>query len=234
MLTLVLPSTTQLNEGGTPRLASSVRVSDEKVSGSRIQSQLRGFFSNGFTQNLQKLAPWMMSGGLLGLGLVTQAPAFVIGSILAGVCVRTIKQIIKSNPLCQKVWKGLLNKAGIPEHKVPWFAMIMSGGLWAEMQSPAKAAFFVKAEAYATTLFTTGDASGANVFIPLIFGVLRIIFILYIGISLVRVVNAFRNDEDWTTAARIPLIVILCVVVGDALSTLIVEGGVAGAPGTGG
>jgi hypothetical protein len=40
----------------------------------------------------------------------------------------------------------------------------------------------------------TGDA------IPLVFNVLRGLFLLYVGISLVRVINGARQDEDWVRA----------------------------------
>jgi hypothetical protein len=92
------------------------------------------------------------------------------------------------------------------------------------IEMPASAAFFVQAENYLKKILSVGQASGVTTLVPLLFGTLRVIFIIYIGIALVRVINSFRNDEDWVTAARIPLIVVLCVVIGDSLSTLIVQG----------
>ncbi|MBE9113147.1 hypothetical protein IQ273_27580 [Nodosilinea sp. LEGE 07298] len=61
---------------------------------------------------------------------------------------------------------------------------------------PAQAQFFGDAETWMTTNFGTaaGDA------IPLVFNVLRGLFLLYVGISLVRVINSARNDEDWVRA----------------------------------
>lgn len=61
---------------------------------------------------------------------------------------------------------------------------------------PAQAQFFGGAETWMTTNFGTaaGDA------IPLVFNVLRGLFLLYVGISLVRVINSARNDEDWVRA----------------------------------
>lgn len=53
------------------------------------------------------------------------------------------------------------------------------------------------------------------------FNVLRGLFLLYVGISLVRVINSARNDEDWQTIARTPLIIIIAVTAGDILTTLI-------------
>ena len=82
---------------------------------------------------------------------------------------------------------------------------------------PAQAQFFGGAETWMTTNFGTaaGDA------IPLVFNVLRGLFLLYVGISLVRVINSARNDEDWQTIARTPLIIIIAVTAGDVLTTLI-------------
>lgn len=107
---------------------------------------------------------------------------------------------------------------------MPWLTIGFAGGSWLSASLPSQAAFFVQAEAYLRQILAAGNASGVDTLIPLLFGTLRVIFIIYIGVALVRVINSFRNDEDWVTAARIPLIVVLCVVIGDALSTLIVEG----------
>ncbi len=93
---------------------------------------------------------------------------------------------------------------------------------------PSSAFFFQAAEQYVTQIFNgaagAGGGTAVTTLIPLLFGTLRVIFVIYIGIALVRVINAFRNDEDWATAARIPLITVLCIVIGDALSSLIVQG----------
>lgn len=82
---------------------------------------------------------------------------------------------------------------------------------------PAQAQFFGNAENWMQTTLgaNTGDA------IPLVFNVLRGLFLLYVGISLVRVINSARNDEDWQTIARTPLIIIIAVTAGDILTTLI-------------
>jgi hypothetical protein len=82
---------------------------------------------------------------------------------------------------------------------------------------PAQAQFFGGAETWMQTNFGA-DAGDA---IPLVFNVLRGLFLLYVGISLVRVINSARNDEDWQTIARTPLIIIIAVTAGDVLTTLI-------------
>jgi hypothetical protein len=61
--------------------------------------------------------------------------------------------------------------------------------------------------------------------IPLVFNVLRGLFLLYLAISIVQVVQAGRNDEDWKTLARTPLIILIAVVLGDVLTGFIIGTG---------
>ena len=86
--------------------------------------------------------------------------------------------------------------------------------------SPAQAQFFQSAETWMTGQFT-----GADEAITLSFNVLRGLFILYLGISLVRVVQAARQDEDWQNLARTPMIILIAVTMGDILANLIIGGG---------
>ncbi len=85
--------------------------------------------------------------------------------------------------------------------------------------SPAQAQFFQNAETWMTGQFT-----GADQAITLSFNVLRGLFILYLGISLVRVVQAARQDEDWQNLARTPMIILIAVTMGDILANLIIGG----------
>jgi hypothetical protein len=84
----------------------------------------------------------------------------------------------------------------------------------------AQAQFFQNAETW-----MTGQFAGAGEAIPLVFNVLRGLFILYLGISLVRVVQAGRQDEDWQNLARTPMIILIAVTMGDILANLIIGGG---------
>jgi hypothetical protein len=85
---------------------------------------------------------------------------------------------------------------------------------------PVQAQFFQNAETWMTSQFT-----GADTAITLSFNVLRGLFILYLGISLVRVVQAARQDEDWQNLARTPMIILIAVTMGDILANLIIGGG---------
>ncbi|WP_375496691.1 hypothetical protein [uncultured Nostoc sp.] len=88
--------------------------------------------------------------------------------------------------------------------------------------APAQAQFFVQAENYFKNQFR--DPTGvrdASAPITLIFSVLRAIFLLYIAISLVGVINAVRKDEDWQSIARTPLLVVVAVTIADVLTRFI-------------
>jgi hypothetical protein len=87
--------------------------------------------------------------------------------------------------------------------------------------SPAEAQFFNNAQTWMTGAFGNAGNGQTQAVIELFFNVLRGLFLLYVGISLVRIVQAARNDEDWQTLARTPLIIVLSVFVGDLVTGLI-------------
>ncbi len=86
--------------------------------------------------------------------------------------------------------------------------------------APASAQFLNNAETWMTGAFTGISAEA----IKLVFNVLRGLFLVYLGISLVRIVNSARNDEDWQNLARTPLIIAVTVVIGDILAGLVTGG----------
>jgi hypothetical protein len=83
----------------------------------------------------------------------------------------------------------------------------------------ANAQFFKNAETWMKGKFT-----GADKAIEIVFNVLRGLFLIYLGISLVKTIQAARQDQDWQDLARTPLIIVIAVVLGDVLSTFIVGG----------
>jgi len=93
--------------------------------------------------------------------------------------------------------------------------------------APAQAQFFSKAETFFKTNLTQGttNAGGTQTAVSLVFNVLRAIFLLYIAVSLIGVVNAVRKDEDWQSIARTPLLVVIAVVVADVLTGFIIGDG---------
>ncbi|MBH8562207.1 hypothetical protein I8748_08465 [Nostoc sp. CENA67] len=91
--------------------------------------------------------------------------------------------------------------------------------------APAQAQFFKKAEDFFKNNLTQGattNSTGTNTAVSLIFNVLRGIYLLYIAISLIGVINAVRKDEDWQSVARVPLLVVLAVTVADVLTGFVI------------
>lgn len=112
----------------------------------------------------------------------------------------------------------------------PFLFLIMFGVFWLDyLAAPASAQFFQGAEDWMTGVFP--DAAEV---VPLIFNVLRGLFLLYLGISLVQVVQAARQDEDWKSLSRTPMIILIAVTVADILTGLIIGGGGAGGGAGGG
>ena len=164
--------------------------------------------------------PWALSAGILGAELALHAPLFVVGAGMTGLTLKIVKAIIRRTPALQRLVKRALTRIGLTDARLPAMAAGVGAGAWLSVAMPSQALFFAAAETYFTTVF--GGATAATTAVPLVFGILRVIFVLYLAIALIRVINAFRNDEDWQTAARIPMMVVLCIVLGDLLSTMIV------------
>ena len=82
--------------------------------------------------------------------------------------------------------------------------------------APAMAQFMNSAE----TFFENSFANATEA-IDLTFNVLRALYIIYLAIAFIGVFNSVRQDEDWVTAARTPILVILGVTVTDILTTFI-------------
>jgi hypothetical protein len=87
--------------------------------------------------------------------------------------------------------------------------------------APAQAQFLNNAQQWLPGAFPNIDATIVEIF----FNVLRALFLLYLAISLVRIINAARQDEDWQQLARTPLIILITVVMGDILTGFIVGTG---------
>jgi hypothetical protein len=85
---------------------------------------------------------------------------------------------------------------------------------------PSYALFFSGAEEF---LKGAPGISVAGAAVTLVFNVLRGLFLLYVGLALVTTVNALRQDEDWQSVARTPLLVALAVGVSDVVTNLIVK-----------
>jgi len=105
-------------------------------------------------------------------------------------------------------------------------ALVVVGTVLLGGMHPADAQFFVKTQQWMET------SSGLNFdksISGLIFNTLRLVFVIYLGISLVKVVQSAREGDDWQTLARTPAIILLAVSLGDALGVYITSGSGGGA-----
>ncbi len=139
---------------------------------------------------------------------------------LSSLFLATGKAFLESSKICQgKKWAQILNKYGI----VPVVFVILLGILWLDSSlTPANALFFDGAENWMTDTFNPNNDNDIQAALDLIFGALRGIFILYIGIKGVQTVNANRDDDDWKQIAKEPVQVTTVVVVSNALVKLVI------------
>jgi len=101
---------------------------------------------------------------------------------------------------------------------------ILIGASLSVAPDPVHAQFFQSTQVWMGNVFKpTGNAASAvnTDVIALIFNVLRGLFVIYLGIALVRVIQAARNDDDWQQLARTPLIIVVAVTIGDVLASII-------------
>jgi energy-coupling factor transporter transmembrane protein EcfT len=91
---------------------------------------------------------------------------------------------------------------------------------------PANAQLLFQAEEFfKEKLFGAVGGSGltlADTTIGVVFACMRALYILYLAVAIIGVVNAVRQDEDWQTAARTPLLIFVCVTAADMLTQFIV------------
>jgi hypothetical protein len=200
---------------GKPSCAYSLPLNASVIDAPALKQgwNLSMLFSVTVRQRLKKLAPWLISGGILSLELIWHQPAFMLGVSLFGLASTTVKVLLSSSPALRRLVKRL----GLRAQSLPVLSIAFGGGIWLSAATPSQALFFQAAEQFFTAQFPQAAAA-----IPLVFAVLRALFVLYIGVSLIRVINSVRNDDDWQAMARTPLMVAVCVAVGEVLTNLII------------
>ncbi|WP_204141919.1 hypothetical protein [Halomicronema sp. CCY15110] len=166
------------------------------------------------SHRLSRFLPYCVMGGIAAVYLTVSASALMIGLGFLGAAKLAIGYAGRSNPTIQQI----ADKVDRRQYMRIVAALLFGVALWGGLNGNAYAQFFGAAEEFFTTTF--GDAAGETV--PIIFGVLRALFLLYIAVSLIRVINAGRNDDDWQQLAKAPLIVVVAVVVADVLTGLVV------------
>jgi hypothetical protein len=164
------------------------------------------------------------SDGLMLTAISVTVLDIVINPSLIGITTLTISTLGMSAIFFRRELEGLFKiiTKFSERYKITSPALIILGVflLLDALSTPTQAQFFQNAETWMTGQFT-----GADEAITLSFNVLRGLFILYLGISLVRVIQAARQDEDWVNLARTPMIILIAVTMGDILANLIIGGG---------
>ncbi|MBW4631667.1 MAG: hypothetical protein KME30_07125 [Iphinoe sp. HA4291-MV1] len=146
--------------------------------------------------------------------ICTNCPTLLFCLIVGSVAVAVIQQIGQFVGL-PKYWLILLQTLAL--------SAILSF-FWIDyFTDPAVAQFFGKAETFFKNNLTQGSQQGgAAAAVSLVFNVLRALYLLYIAVALIGVINAVRKDEDWQVVARTPLLVVIAVTVADVLTSFIV------------
>lgn len=153
----------------------------------------------------------------LTLGLMRSSP-FISQTVMPMVsCVLQVVAVVYYTvTLVRQRPKRLPNLSSIPKAWRIGIAVVL-GLMIVSHALPAHALFLGAAEQFMITSFP--QASGA---VPLIFNALRAIFLIYVAIALITVMNSFRQGEDWLSVARSPAVVVVVIGLGDVLTTLIV------------
>lgn len=92
------------------------------------------------------------------------------------------------------------------------------------LAEPAHAQFLQGSETWLESAIPGMDKT----LVSLIFNVLRAIFVIYIAINVVQVIQSARQGDDWQTLARTPLIVVVAVTLGDTLANMVTGAGSTG------
>ncbi|AKG24356.1 hypothetical protein IJ00_00395 [Calothrix sp. 336/3] len=167
--------------------------------------------SSKFQTNL----PFLLACSIFLITISLGSPTLLF-CLLFGSLIITILQQIR--------WQAQLPKKYILPLQILAIAVILTAFWLDYFAAPAQAQFFKKAEDFFTTSLSQGttNSSGSQTAISLIFNILRAIYLLYIAVSLVGVINAVRKDEDWQTVARTPLLVVIAVTIADVLTGFII------------
>ena len=150
------------------------------------------------------------------LSVVSLKSPMLLFCLLAGSLIAIVMQQVGQQVHLPKRWLILLQ--------------ILAGSIilclfWLDyFSAPVYAQFFGRAEDFFRNTLTqgTGNSNNSQPAVSLIFNVLRAIYLLYIAVSLIGVINAVRKDEDWQTIARVPLLVVVAVTVADVLTGFVI------------
>jgi len=156
---------------------------------------------------IPKFTSALLPLGLLSFGILNGAvgnPVLVIVGIVSG-CLAFSQPYLDGKRTQRKVKSAFLFMLG-----TLIFAFL---NLFAK---PAQAQFFQSAETFFNTTFTSSATA-----VPIVFNTLRALYIVYLAVAFIGVFNSVRQDEDWVSAARTPILVVITVTLADILTGLI-------------
>jgi hypothetical protein len=155
----------------------------------------------------QKLTSALLPLGLIGFGILNGAtgnPVLMIVGIVSG-SIAFAQPYLNGKQANRKVKSAFLLMLG---SLIFAFLNLLA--------APAQAQFFQNAEDFFNTTFTSSGAA-----VPIVFNTLRALYIVYLAVAFIGVFNSVRQDEDWVSAARTPILVVITVTLADILTGLI-------------
>lgn len=155
----------------------------------------------------QKLTSAFVPLSLIGFGILNGAagnPVLVIVGVVSG-CLAFLQPYLDGKRANRKSKNAFLLMLG---------ALIFA--FLDLLAKPAQAQFFQNAEDFFNTTFTSSGAA-----VPIVFNTLRALYIVYLAVAFIGVFNSVRQDEDWVSAARTPILVVITVTLADILTGLI-------------
>ncbi|GAX35298.1 hypothetical protein [Nodularia sp. NIES-3585] len=164
---------------------------------------------------IMESVPFLMACAVF-LSVISLKSPILLFSLLAGSLIAIVMQQVGQQVHLPKRWLILLQILA---------ASVILSVFWLDyFATPVYAQFFGRAEDFFINTLTqgTGNNNNSQPAVSLIFNVLRAIYLLYIAVSLIGVINAVRKDEDWQTIARVPLLVVVAVTVADVLTGFVI------------
>ena len=162
----------------------------------------------------QESIPFLLAVAVFLIAVSLKNPIFLFCLLMGSLLVIVIRQVGNQVHLPKK-WLLICQVLAV--------AVILSAFWLDYFAVPAQAQFFGKAEDFFKNTLTQGaDAGNTQPAVSLVFNVLRALYLLYIAVALIGVVNAVRKDEDWQSIARTPLLVVVAVTIADVLTGFII------------
>jgi hypothetical protein len=152
-------------------------------------------------------------------GVFSQAIATILVGVMLGLGIISTK----TEWLKDSKFNKFLTKEGV----LPVIGLTIVTSLcvyFAIHAAPSHAQFFTTAEDELTEkikLYATASGDAAAKVVGVVFFAYRFAMIVYVGASLTKVVGAMREEEDWKSAAKTPVIILICLAVADLMSTMI-------------